>query len=82
MIGCLAAHLLAAKLNLANGASTCIAGTVADAGAFLNEQLVLRVNGIDYAGPSAVYTLTAAQRDAAIKLKTTLKAYNQGSCPS
>ena len=36
---------------------------------------MLRVNGIDYAGPGAAYTLTAAQRDAATKLKTTLKAY-------
>ena len=43
---------------------------------------MLRVNGIDYAGPSAVYTLTAAQRDAAIKLKTTLKAFTPGSVPA
>ena len=43
---------------------------------------MLRVNGIDYAGPSAAYTLTAAQRDAAIKLMTTLKAYTEGSFPA
>ena len=73
VIGCLAAHLLAAKLNVANGASSCIAGAVADADAFLT--------GIGYAGPAS-YTLTGAQRDLAIQLKATLKAYNQGSCPS
>jgi hypothetical protein len=74
VVGCLAGHLLVAKLNVANGASSCIAATVADADAFLS--------GIAYAGPTGTYTLTAAQRDVATQLKTTLKAYNQGSCPS
>jgi hypothetical protein len=73
VIGCLAAHLLAAKLNVADGASSCIAGAVADADGLLT--------AIAYAGPAS-YTLTSAQRDLAIQLKTTLKAYNQGSCPS
>ncbi len=74
VIGCLAAHLLAAKLNQADGASSCIAGTVVDADAFLT--------GISYTGPTGTYPLTTAQRDLAIQLKTTLKSYNQGSCPS
>jgi hypothetical protein len=74
VIGCLAAHLLAAKLNVANAASTCIAGTLAGADAFLT--------GVTYAGPSGTYPLTSGQRDLAIQLKNTLKAYNNGSCPS
>lgn len=40
------------------------------------------INGNDYAGLSAVYTLIAAQRDAAIKLMTTLKAYTERSFPA
>ena len=74
VIGCLAAHLLAAKLNVAKGASNCIAAAVAGADAFLT--------GITYTGPSGTYPLTAAQRGLSIQLKNALKAYNQGSCPS
>lgn len=74
VIGCLAAHLLAVKLNVDNGASSCIAATVADADAFFI--------GITYTGPSGTYSLTRGQRDLAIQLKNKLKAYNQGSCPS
>ena len=80
-IGCLAGHLLAAKLNVANGASTCIAGTIANADAFLKGQTVSGVTGITYTGPSGSYSLSAAQRALAIQLKSTLDAYNNGTCP-
>jgi len=74
-IGCLAGHLLAAKLNVANGADGCIGPTIATADAFLK--------GIGYSGPTASYTtLTASQRSTAISLKTTLDQYNNNiSCP-
>jgi hypothetical protein len=80
-IGCLAGHLLASKLNLANGspAFPCILQTVADADAFLQGQTVNGVPGINYTGPSGKYTLTAAQRALAVQLKTTLDNYNNGS---
>jgi uncharacterized repeat protein (TIGR01451 family) len=68
--GCLAAQLLAAKLNLKNGAGTCIAPTIANADAFLFS--------IGYTGPNAAYTLTAAQRAQAIQLKDLLNTYNDG----
>ena len=77
-IGCLAGHLLATELNLANGSSTCIAGTVADANAFLKGQVVMGVTGITYTGPSGTYTLTSAQRNLAIQLKNKLDTYNNG----
>jgi hypothetical protein len=79
-IGCLAGHLLAAKLNLANGspAFPCILQAVADADAFLKGQIVNGVTGINYIGPSGKYTLTAAQRQLAVSLKTTLDNYNNG----
>ena len=74
-IGCLAGHLLAAKLNVANGADGCIGPTIATADAFLK--------GIGYSGPTASYTtLTGSQRSTAISLKTTLDQYdNNISCP-
>jgi hypothetical protein len=80
-IGCLAGHLLAAKLNLANGTYgyPCILQAVADADAFLKAQIVQGVTGITYVGPSGKYTLNAAQRALAVKLKTTLDNYNNGS---
>jgi len=68
--GCLAAQLLAAKLNLENGAGTCIAPTIASADAFLVS--------IGYTGPNATYTLAAAQRAQAIELKDVLDKYNNG----
>ena len=67
-IGCLAGHLLASKLNVANGASSCIAGTITSADAFLA--------GIGYAGTGKVYALSASQRSTAIALKDALDAYN------
>jgi hypothetical protein len=72
-VGCLAGHLLAAKLNVANGASTCIAPTITAADAFLVS--------VGYIGPTGTYTLTPDQRATAISLKSTLDAYNNtGVC--
>ena len=69
--GCLAGHLLAAELNVANGAPTCISTTIADANAFLIS--------IGYTGPSGNYSsLSSAQRAQAIGLKNALDAYNNG----
>jgi len=74
--------LLAAKFNVANGANTCIAPVIAKADAFLSGQVVDGVTGINYVGPSANYTLTTAQRNLAISLKTLLDKYNNNiSCP-
>jgi uncharacterized repeat protein (TIGR02543 family) len=77
-IGCLAGQLLAAKLNVKNGASTCIAATIADADAFLSGATVNGVTGLTYIGPSAIYGLTDAARALAIQLKDALAAYNNG----
>jgi hypothetical protein len=71
-VNCLAGQLLAAELNLANGADSCIQDVVDDANAFLIS--------IGYAGPGPKYTLTAAQRVQAIDLKTALDEYNNGAC--
>jgi len=69
--GCLAGHLLAAELNVANGAPGCISTTIADANAFLIS--------IAYTGPSGSYTsLSSTQRAQAISLKNALDAYNNG----
>jgi len=80
-IGCLAGHLLATKLNLANGSTSfpCILQAVADADAFLKGQTVNGVPGINYVGPSGKYSLTPAQRTLVIGIKTTLDHYNNGS---
>jgi len=81
-IGCLAGHLLAAKLNVKNGANSCIAPIIAKADAFLSSQVVDGVTGINYTGPSGTYSLTTAQRNLAISLKTLLDKYNNNiSCP-
>jgi hypothetical protein len=81
-IGCLAGHLLAAKLNVKNGANSCIAPIIAKADAFLSGQVVDGVTGINYVGPSGTYTLTSAQRALAVSLKTALDRYNNNiSCP-
>lgn len=70
-VGCLAGHLLASKLNVANGANPCIQPTITSANQFL-------IN-IGYTGPTGKYTLTAAQRSQAISLKSALDAYNNGT---
>jgi len=66
--GCLAAQLLAAKLNIKNGSSNCIQSTVNAADA------LLAAGG--YAGPNGSYNLTSSQRSSAITLKTALDRYN------
>jgi hypothetical protein len=69
--GCLAGHLLAAELNVANNAPTCISTTISQANAFLIS--------IGYSGPSGNYSgLTSTQRATAISLKNALDAYNNG----
>jgi hypothetical protein len=70
-LGCLAGHLLAAKLNRKlNNSNPCIDATIAAADAFLIAR--------SYVGPTSSYTLTAAQRATAITLKSALDAYNNG----
>ena len=69
-VNCLAGHLLAAQLDVANGSSTCIAGTISDANAFLTS--------VGYAGPAS-YTITAAQRAQALSLEQTLDSYTNDS---
>ena len=83
-VGCLAGHLLATKLNLANGSLACpsILQAVADADAFLKGLSVNGVPGINYIGPSGSYTLSAAQRALAVSLKNKFDSYNNNvSCP-
>jgi hypothetical protein len=79
-IGCLAAQLLAAELNLANAASPCIQPTVNKANSFLKGGTVTvsgtTATGINYVGPSGTYTLNANQRTVAVKLAAALDAYN------
>jgi hypothetical protein len=71
-LACLAAQLLGAKLNIANGSNpSCISATITAADAFLIS--------VSYNGPGT-YTLTAAQRATAISLKTTLDNYNNNGC--
>jgi hypothetical protein len=72
-VNCLAGHLLAAQLDVANGSSTCIAGTITDANAFLTS--------VGYAGPAS-YTITDAQRATALSLEQTLDNYTNDSTSS
>jgi hypothetical protein len=67
-VGCLAGHLLATKLNIANGTSACIQPTVMTADALLTT--------VGYAGPNGSYSLTREQRALAVKLAGALDAYN------
>jgi hypothetical protein len=69
-VGCLAAQLLAAELNVANVSNPCINPTIASANAFLVS--------IGYVGPTGTYSLTTTQRNTALGLKDTLVNYNQG----
>ena len=69
-VGCLAAQLLAATLNVKNGAGTCISGAIAAANTFLI--------GISYTGPDGTYDLNAAQRDQSLTLKDAFDTYNNG----
>jgi hypothetical protein len=74
--GCLAAQLLAAELNVANKANTCVCGTIAAANAFLT--------AVGYNGPGSKVTFDVSHtRAMAIALKTALDNYNNGKgCPS
>jgi uncharacterized repeat protein (TIGR01451 family) len=74
-IGCLAGHLLASKLNVANGAHTCINGTITNADAFLRT-IPRSPSGTGYMGPTHTYPLSDAQRATAIELKNHLDRYN------
>lgn len=69
-VGCLAAQLLAAELNVANTSNPCINTTIATANAFLVS--------ISYVGPTGTYNLSTTQRNTALALKNTLVNYNQG----
>jgi hypothetical protein len=72
-VGCLAAQLLAAELNVANNTSNaCINSTLIAANQFLNS--------VAYTGPTGTYTLTSAQRSSAISLAGTLDNFNNGTC--
>jgi hypothetical protein len=82
-IGCLAAQLLAAELNLANAANPCIQPTVDKANTFLKGGTVTVAGtttaGINYVGPSGTYALTAKQRTVAVALQTALDRYNNNT---
>ena len=69
-VNCLAGHLLAAQLDVANGSSICITGVIFQANQFLTN--------VGYAGPGS-YTLTAAQRARAISLAQALDNYTNDS---
>jgi hypothetical protein len=73
---CLAAQLLGAQLNVANGANTCICNTIVAAKQFLI--------AVGYNGPGQSVTFSATNsRAKAIQLKTALDNYNNGlGCPS
>jgi hypothetical protein len=75
---CLAGHLLATKLNVANGSDTCISTTIGKADAFLSGGVADGVTGVTYIGPSGTYSLTSAQSTEALALKSKLDNYNNG----
>ncbi|MCE7989069.1 MAG: hypothetical protein DYG89_48570 [Caldilinea sp. CFX5] len=71
--GCLAAQLLAAQLNVANGANPCICPIIKDAVAFLT--------AVGYQGPGSALSIGFGgtnTRAYAIQLKTALDNYNNG----
>jgi hypothetical protein len=72
-VNCLAGHLLAAQLDVANGSSICISGVIFQANQFLIK--------VGYAGPGS-YTITAGQRTTAINLGTQLDNYTNDSTSS
>jgi hypothetical protein len=79
-IGCLAAHLFATKLNVANGNSPCIQPTVNKADSFLKAGTVTAggttATGVTYTGPAGTYTLSSSQRTVATTLAGALDSYN------
>lgn len=71
-VGCLAAELLAVKLNVENGSDSCIASAISAGDAFLV--------AVAYTGPGS-YTLTDAQRSQALSIKNNLQHYDgSGNC--
>lgn len=80
-IGCLAGHLLAAKLNVANGADSCIAPTITAADNLLKAIHLTSgtPNPKAYSGPTGNYSkITTADRNLAITIKTALDRYDNG----
>ena len=79
-VGCLAAQLLATKLNLANGNFPCIQPTVSKSDSFLKGATVtaggVTASGVNYTGPASTYSLTSNGRKVAIKLADALDDYN------
>jgi hypothetical protein len=69
-INCLAGHLLAAQLDVANGSSICITGVI-----FHANQLLTKVG---YAGPAS-YTVSAKVRAQALSLEQALDNYTNDS---
>lgn len=67
---CMAAHLLAAQLDVSSGSAPCIGPVIADANAFLV--------GITYTGPGN-YTLSAGQASQALSLESALDNYTDDS---
>ena len=73
-INCLAAHLLAAKLDLKGGSDPSIQPTIDKANAFLSGGVADGVTGVNYHGVDN-YTLTSAQKAEALALETIIDAY-------
>ena len=69
-INCLAGHLLAAQLDVANGSSICITGVI-----FQANQLLIKVG---YSGPGS-YSVSAAVRAKALSLEQALDNYTNDS---
>jgi uncharacterized repeat protein (TIGR01451 family) len=69
-VGCLAGHLLAAKLNVKNGSDSCINSWIAQGDALLIS--------VSYIGPGGTYTLAPTQRAQFLAVKDTLDRYNNG----
>jgi len=69
-VNCLAGHLLAAQLDVANGSSICITGVI-----FQASQLLTKVA---YAGPGT-YTISAGRRAQALHLEQQLDNYTNDS---
>ena len=72
-VGCLAAQLLAAKLNLANHsqATACVDTAISSADTLLG--------ALGYVGPGGTYNPSSAERQSAVSLAGTLANYNNGS---
>jgi hypothetical protein len=71
-INCLAGHLLAAELDVANGSSICISGVIFQANQLLAEKKV------NYTGPGS-YPISASLRAQALSLEQALDNYTNDS---